>query len=126
MIERKAIFCKFAEPYPRLVNAVQNDVPQFSADDVPTDLIHLAKRCLLKDPAARIELVSWCEFESEPRAETIAVGARKALMLRRKETGMQKPSPDSTMEMKVALEEIAPQIRNIIRNELIAEDALPP
>lgn len=126
MIERKMIFCDFAAPYARLVNAVQDETPVFSAEDVPTDLIHLAERCLLKEPAVRLDVVSWDDFETEPLAETPADIAREALALRQKITTTAKPLPDSYMDRRVTLEDIAQQIRNVIRNELVGESSLPP
>ena len=126
MIERKTLFSDFAEPYARLVNAVQDEEPKFSADDVPTDLIHLAERCLLKEPAARIDVVSWEDFETQPLAETPADAARKILALRQKITITETLLPDSSMDKTVALEDIAQQVRNVIRNELVGESSLPP
>ena len=126
LIERKTIFSDFAEPYARMVNAVQNEMPKFLAQDVPTDLVHLAERCLLKDPSARLELVSWDDFEDEPVLESPAEMARKTLTLRQRTINSQKLPLDLQMEEKVALEECAEQIQNIIRIELVAERALPP
>ena len=44
MIERQSIFSKFSEPYARMANAVQDEVPKFTAKDVATDSVHLAKK----------------------------------------------------------------------------------
>ena len=126
MIERKTIFYDFVEPYARMVNAVQGEMPKFVADDVPKDLIHLAEMCLLKQPDARLELVAWDDFEREPFAETPAVAARRTLSARRNATSAQKPPSDQTVETKFTLQELAQKLQSIIRNELVAESNLPP
>ena len=126
LIERKTIFSNFAVPYAQMVNAVQNEMPIFLAQDVPTDLVHLAERCLLKDPSARLELVSWDDFDVEPVPESPAEMARKTLTLRQRTTSSQNLPLDPQMEEKVALEESAEQIQKIIRNEFVTESTLPP
>ena len=126
LIERKTIFSDFAVPYAQMVNAVQNEMPIFLAQDVPTDLVHLAEKCLLKDPSARLELVSWEDFDDEPVLESPAEMARKTLTLRQRTTSSQNLSLDPQMGEKVALEESAEQIQKIIRNELVTENTLPP
>ncbi len=62
LIEQKPIFSEHQEPYAKMVNAVQRVKPDFSANDVPFDLINLAKNCLIKDPLARLNLVTWNHF----------------------------------------------------------------
>ena len=100
---------------------MQHEVPDFSATDVSIDLIHLAERCLLKEPAARIDVVSWENFDTEPLTETPADTARKALALRQKITMAEKPPPDSSIDRKIALEDIAQQIRNVIRTNSLGK-----
>ena len=126
LIERKTIFSDFAVPYAQMVIAVLNEMPKFLARDVPIDLVHLAEKCLLKDPSARLELVSWEDFDDEPVPESLAEMARKTLTLRQRITNSQNLPLDPQIEEKVALEESAEQIQKIIRNELVTENMLPP
>ena len=126
MSERKRIFSEFAVPYARMVNAVQNEMPKFLADDVPRDLKHLGERCLLKEPTTRVDLVSWDDFENDPVLASPAEMARQTLTALQK-ANLRQPRPqDLSMEAQVALEEGTQQIRNIIRNEIVGEQTLPP
>jgi serine/threonine protein kinase len=63
LIMRRPLFEEFANPYARLVLAVQNEVPIVISDTAPAYLIDLAKRCLLKDPKLRTRFVVWNDFD---------------------------------------------------------------
>lgn len=63
LIMRKPIFDEFSQPYARLVNAVQKEVPVLQSASVSAELIDLAKSCLLKSPELRLKVVSWKDFE---------------------------------------------------------------
>lgn len=69
MIMKYPIFKEESEPYARLVQAVQHDIPTIYAKDIDMEIIHLAKKCLLKDPKLRIEYIRWEDFEF-PRAKS--------------------------------------------------------
>ena len=126
MIERKSIFHGFREPYARLVNAVQEEVPRFTATDVPSDLIQLAENCLLKDPKARIRLVSWGDFEEDAPDDTPAQAAR-ATLTNRKQASLPQANPSNARTIEnVALEETAQQLQDIIQDEFVQESTLPP
>ena len=71
LIMRRPLFAEFAEPYARLVNAVQHQQPVIQNSAVPYYLLELARCCLLKDWNKRLELVNWRSFDvREPKAET--------------------------------------------------------
>lgn len=62
LIVRRPIFEQFANPYAKLVNAVQIEKPLIVSQDVPTWLVQLAERCLLKNPTTRVRLLQWEDF----------------------------------------------------------------
>ena len=82
LIERRTIFSHALDPYARLVNAVQQDKPDITATDIPSDLISLAERCLVKNPTARLELVSWSDFETIPSQSAPRESAREKIRQR--------------------------------------------
>lgn len=59
LIMRRPIFADSATPYARLVNAVQNVIPEIQNSAVPQHLVEIARCCLLKDWRTRLRLVSW-------------------------------------------------------------------
>jgi hypothetical protein len=62
LIMKRPIFEKFADPYAKLVNAVQQEQPSIANPEVLPYLIDLARNCLLKNPATRLKLVRWESF----------------------------------------------------------------
>lgn len=63
MIMKRPIFDQFAEPYPKLVMAIQQERPILAGADVDPRLLDLAERCLLKNPDSRLRLVDWDSFK---------------------------------------------------------------
>jgi serine/threonine protein kinase len=61
LIMRKEIFSEYSEPYAILVEAVNDRSPNVAGDDL--GLVRLCKNCLVKDPEARLKLVSWDAFD---------------------------------------------------------------
>jgi serine/threonine protein kinase len=68
LIMKERIFHSFTDPYPRLVMAVQHEIPNVSAKEVPEDLILLARNCLSKDPKIRLKYVKWADFDEKSPA----------------------------------------------------------
>lgn len=64
LIMRKPLFADLAEPYARLVNAVQHEVPEIQNSAVPFYLVELARCCLVKQWETRLRLVNWSSFET--------------------------------------------------------------
>ena len=126
LIERSTIFSYALDPYPRLVNAVQHDRPEFSATDVPPDLISLAEKCLVKDPVARLELVSWKDFESTPSQLSSAESARESILQKSGARTAVPPQSDTEYERTRLLRATVDEIRNIIRRVCVSETLLPP
>ncbi len=69
MIMRRVLFEGHSTPYARLVRAVQDETPKFEGADVESDLLDLARNCLVKDPVLREKLVSWGDFDERPAEE---------------------------------------------------------
>lgn len=126
LIERTTIFSYALDPYARLVNAVQQDNPKFTATDVPTDLVSLAERCLVKDPNARLDLVSWQDFDSIPPQASPRESAREKI---RQRLGARTPTsraPDPEYQRLRLVRAKAEEIRDIVRNVCVSEPLLPP
>ena len=82
LIMRRSLFADFENPYARLVNAVQNEVPRIESKAVSPSLVELARYCLLKPAETRLKLVTWKDFEEEqPSVDNIET--LKAKILRR-------------------------------------------
>ena len=126
LIERKPIFSEAQEPYARLVNAVQQDKPVFSASDVPLDLIALAENCLIKDPAARLELVSWEDFERTPTRDSPIDAARKSIRNRLSSQTGESTSLNSQQELAQVLRSTSEDVRDIVRDVCVSESTLSP
>ena len=127
LIEQKKIFSDFETPYARMVNAVQNETPEFSSKDVPADLINLAKRCLIKDPQIRLNLVSWDDFENGPtNSESPSKIARRQLKQRQELDSFDNSNLNSDWKQQSLLEQVTQKIHNLIRDELVSEIVLPP
>jgi eukaryotic-like serine/threonine-protein kinase len=63
MIMKREIFHKYSEPYPVLVEAVLNEVPEVHGVDA--NLIRICNYSLVKSPQTRLELVSWADYLEE-------------------------------------------------------------
>lgn len=126
LIERRTIFSHALDPYARLVNAVQQDKPAITATDVPSDLISLAERCLVKNPSSRLELVSWNDFETIPSQSAPRESAREKIRQKLGTRIAAPPEPDAQYERIRILRTTAEEIRDIIRNACISEPLLPP
>jgi serine/threonine protein kinase len=68
LIMRIQLFAESAEPYARLVNAVQHETPEIQNTAVPYYLVELARCCLLKGWKTRLKLLTWDSFHP-PKAE---------------------------------------------------------
>ena len=126
LIESRQIFSDSLDPYARLVNAVQHETPLFSATDAPPDLMSLAERCLLKDPEARLKLVSWSDFENKPTETAPRISARERLKERLGSAKRPVVRQDADYHFRRALNGITVEVRDTIRGACVAEDALPP
>lgn len=73
LIMRRPLFAEFENPFALLVNAIQDTKPEIESKSVSLALVELARYCLIKNPATRLQLVSWDAFEKEPEVnDTLA------------------------------------------------------
>ena len=118
----------FANPYARLVNAVQHDSPQFRATDVP-DLVHLAQNCLVKFPDTRFQLVTWNDFLSTPPHLSPGLLARQRVaQARHRATPAPTAAPDHQLRWQAVHQhtQLAHAIEMWLRQWCVTQDLLPP
>jgi len=61
LLMRRVLFEADTEPFAMLVEAVKRKIPEIHANDAKC--VELAKHCLIKNPATRLELVNWSRFQ---------------------------------------------------------------
>lgn len=81
LVMRRPLFEEYANPYGRLVMAVQNDLPTISSTTAPSYLVEACKAALVKDPTTRLALVGWRSF-SPPAKATAGAAARERVTRR--------------------------------------------
>ncbi len=62
LLQKKRLFQEYTDPYAKLVQAILHFKPVIDSSGNPSDFVRLAKNCLVKDPATRLEVVSWSDF----------------------------------------------------------------
>jgi serine/threonine protein kinase len=82
LIMREPMFSEYAEPFGRLVNAVQETVPTIQSSSVPPYLVDLAKMCLLKKPEDRLSLLTWDSFRPSKAVSTGIAGLKERVIKR--------------------------------------------
>jgi serine/threonine protein kinase len=82
LIMKRKLFEAFTDPYPRLVMAIEQEIPVIDAKDVPEELILLAKNCLSKDPRIRLKYVTWGDFELKAAVPSAAMSAKDRIRRR--------------------------------------------
>lgn len=83
LLMKKVLFEEFSEPFSKLVEAVKSEVPKIFSED--TKCVALAKRCLVKNPKTRTELVSWLDFSDIEKSEANStIAARERIKQRQK------------------------------------------
>jgi serine/threonine protein kinase len=130
LITRKLLFQEFSDPYTRLVDAVKNQVPAIAADDVPEDLILLARNCLLKSPELRLRFVTWQAFEEQQPVLSAGTAAQERLRRRYAqsyEAGIVSSSSEEQMDRAVrrSIASMQSQLRNGIVSECTGKDFIP-
>lgn len=67
MIMKKRLFDNYQDTdVAGLIHAIENEPPAIFSDDVPADLVKLARDCLQKNPRLRLEFVNWGCFRQTP------------------------------------------------------------
>lgn len=83
LLMKKNLFSDFSEPFSRLVEAVRSERPHIFSED--TRSVALANRCLVKNAATRLELVSWPDFlEVDKNQASNALAARERIKQKQK------------------------------------------
>jgi serine/threonine protein kinase len=75
LLMRHQLFHEYGEPFASLVEAVNTVNPIVQGDDARC--VNLARRCLMKNPTTRQQLVSWSEFSSLGNALDDSASARR-------------------------------------------------
>lgn len=129
LIMRERIFAKSAEPYPRLVMAVEHDTPEIIAKDVPEELILLAKNCLSKDPLIRLRYVSWDDFAIKEGVSLAAIAkerVRRRLAQRQETTTEDELARDEQARSKLrSAQELQARLHTLIKMVCTESDILP-
>jgi serine/threonine protein kinase len=93
LIMQKPLFEEASEPFSILVHAVHHTNPSISGGD--PNLMHLARRALVKDPVARLQLVEWSDFENAAAPPVTSLkDRRQAILQRQKLSRVTKAGPD--------------------------------
>lgn len=84
MLMKRILFEEYSEPFAKLAEAAKLVIPEIHSDD--TRCVSLARHCLTKNPATRLELVGWSDFNALcSKSETDGVSAaRDRIKLRQK------------------------------------------
>ena len=93
LIMKSPLFKDYTDPYARLVNAVQNDIPNVTSASQPTYLVEACQASLVKDPAIRLKLVSWDSFRVPVKRD--AGAAARERVTRRSLLNEAQASPDA-------------------------------
>ncbi|MGY4366810.1 hypothetical protein ACVW1A_002875 [Bradyrhizobium sp. LB1.3] len=81
LVMRRPLFHEYANPYARLVIAVQNDQPTVASTTVPSYLVEACKSALVKDWRTRLQLIGWKSF-SPPGKTGVGLDARERVIRR--------------------------------------------
>ena len=131
LIMKVPIFNASASPYPRLVEAVRNDIPTVQASDVIPDLVLLARNCLAKEPSVRLSLVRWEDFEPRQPDLRASIDAKERMRRRRAQTHQLATEPSHVKAEKDLrqsqriLSAYQLKLEEIIREECIGNDLFP-
>lgn len=83
LLMKRLLFDDDSEPYPRLVKAVLENIPQIHGANAKC--VALANHCLIKNPTTRLELVNWERFQVLPADDPVTLsGTRDRIKLRQK------------------------------------------
>jgi len=127
LIMRRPLFADFENPFARLVNAVQHEIPKIESKSVSPALVELARYCLLKPVEARLQLVSWQDFEKEPIG-TDDLGDLKSRIVRRRLANGSEPKSSAAKKhgIEPRLDEYSKDLQSICRLECVENCAIFP
>jgi hypothetical protein len=117
---RRSLFADFENPFARLVNAVQHEIPKIESESVSPALVELARHCLLKPAKTRLQLVSWELFEHEP-TNLDGIAELKSRIVRRtlSKGGIQKLNIPDAQDTESRLDEYLSALQGFCRLECV-------
>ena len=121
MIMKQPIFYEHRDPYARLVDAVKEEPPIINAADVDSEIILIAKSCLVKDPVTRLSLINWDKLTKPIQKEKTVDSFRDRIKRRNRiirAGNKESSSEDVNNEYRLFrdLENLTHEIKQIIRN----------
>jgi hypothetical protein len=130
LIMRGRIFAGQSSPYAALVEAVKSVDPNITAQDVPEDLILLARSCLCKEPELRLRLVRWENFEP-PAARAASITVVEERIRRRQDLARGVAAADRRAAMRAqalqkTVEFIKERVQALVRMECVDSGLFPP
>ncbi|WP_404309697.1 protein kinase domain-containing protein [Neorhodopirellula lusitana] len=129
LIMRKPLFSEFSHPYGILVDAVKTERPVIHSSEMSQDIILTARNCLVKDPAARLRLVTWEDFQLQEPANSESMDAVRARVAKRKLAAkLECPTTDVDSESLVSsqtVRQLILTIESVISNVCAGDDAFP-
>lgn len=131
LIMRRPLFEEFANPYARLVNAVQYEVPVIQNSAVPSYLTELAGICLLKDPKLRVKLVDWSRFEIPAQNSPTGESAKqrvtnRSLLIQARESDKVVSANDIAQNGHEVVSQVVDYIKEAIRSIRNDNNIFPP
>jgi serine/threonine-protein kinase len=130
LIMRQRIFAAQCSPYAALVEAVKSLDPQVEAEDVPQDLILLAKSCLCKEPELRLRLVRWEHFDppslQSPSLTVVEERIRRRQALARGAVAADRLGEMRAQAVRKTIEFVREKIQALVRMECVGSELFPP
>lgn len=127
LIMRRSLFSDFEQPFARLVNAVQHEIPKIESKSVSPALVELARYCLLKPAETRLQLVSWQHFEKEPiNIDIVAVLKSRITKRILAKTGECPAGATKTEDADHRLDEYSLDLQSICRLECVENQSIFP
>ncbi|MDB6059253.1 MAG: hypothetical protein JWO95_3097 [Verrucomicrobiales bacterium] len=77
LLMRRPLFEEFKNPYPRMVVAVEREIPHVENSSADADLRLLAQNCLAKSPTHRLDTVTWDDFNKPKIADPLEAARKK-------------------------------------------------
>jgi eukaryotic-like serine/threonine-protein kinase len=113
LIMKSPIFHSYRQPFAVMVDAVREVNPKISAKDVDSQLVLLAKTCLLKDPSQRLKYLNWDRFLSQP-AETENYEIKRKFIMEKQAVIRAQQGDGSTQEVESAELKLAARLQQVV------------
>lgn len=119
MIMRYPIFEGHTQPFTKLIHAIDYETPSICSEDVETNIIHLARLCLLKKAELRQQLISWDAFNF-PREGSDKLKQAKTRIKNRTDSFRMSPDHDAVFQetTKRFFDQLIYDLRNVLDNSI--------